>query len=246
MTAFLTQGICVQAVCSTCTLGELCLCATLPAEEQRRLADTVRLAWPMQSGEHIFRAGDRLDAIYALRSGWLKTYVRRVDGEERVLGFHLPGDLLGLEAIDAGHHALDAMALTDVRVCRIPLPALSRLANSESKLQQRMLGLVSRELAERNRWLASDGLSAENRVAGFLVDLVERRERRGLDAGEFRLPMSRADIGAYLNLAHETVSRSLTKFQKNGLIDVRRRKIRVLAADDLRQLRMPVGATRGN
>ena len=236
----------VQAVCSTCTLGQICLCATLPVEEQRRLADSVRLAWPMQAGEHIFRAGDRLGAIYALRSGWLKTYVRRVDGEERVLGFHLPGDLLGLEAIDAGHHGLDAVALTDVRVCRIPLPTLSRLSESDTELHRRMLGLLSRELAERNRWLASDNLSAEHRVAGFLVDLVDRRERRGLDASEFRLPMSRADIGAYLNLAHETVSRSLTRFQKNGLIDVRRRKIRVLAEEDLRQLRMPVGATRGN
>ncbi|MDJ0701438.1 MAG: helix-turn-helix domain-containing protein [Woeseiaceae bacterium] len=236
----------MQAVCSTCTLGQICLCATLPVEEQRRLADSVRLAWPMQAGEHIFRAGDRLGAIYALRSGWLKTYVRRVDGEERVLGFHLPGDLLGLEAIDAGHHGLDAVALTDVRVCRIPLPTLSRFSESDAELQRRMLGLLSRELADRNRWLASDSLSAENRVAGFLVDLVDRREGRGLDASEFRLPMSRADIGAYLNLAHETVSRSLTRFQKNGLIDVRRRKIRVLAVEDLRQLRMPVGATRGN
>ncbi len=224
----------------------MCLCATLPDQEQRRLADSVRLAWPMQAGEHVFRSGDPFDAIYALRSGWLKTYIRRVDGEERVLGFHLPGDLLGLEAIDAGHYGLDAVALTDARVCRIPIATLGRVSGTDGTLQQGMLRLLSRELAGRNRWLASDNLSADNRVAGFLVELIERRERRGLDAAAFRLPMSRTEIGAYLNLAHETISRTLTRFQKNALIDVSRRKIRVLDADALRQLRMPLRATRGN
>ncbi len=227
----------MEAVCATCSLASLCLCSSLPERERRRLSDNVRLAWPMRAGEHVFRAQDAFDALFAVRSGWLKTYARRVDGDERVLGFHLPGDVLGLEAIDAGQHDVSVVALTDCRVCRIPYDAVTRSASQSPEMQQHLVRLLSRRLSERDCWLICDNLSADSRVAGFLADLVARRHRRGLDAEAFRLPMSRADIGSYLNLAHETVSRSLTRLEKNELVEVRRRKIRVLDPPGLREIR---------
>ena len=236
----------MHAACSTCTLERLCLCARFSRHDERRLLENARLARPLLAGEHVFRAGDPFDSVFAVRSGWLKTFARRLDGEERVIGFQLPGDLLGLDAIDSGTHPLHAVALTDTRICRIPFATISRMTETNPELQLGLLRLMSRDLACCDRWLVSDKLSADCRVAGFLVDLIDRREQRGLDARSFRLPMSRADIGSFLNLANETVSRTLTGFQKNQLIDVERRMIRILQPGELRQLLIPLGAIRAS
>ncbi len=186
---------------------------------------------PFRSGEHIFRTGYPFRAIFAVRSGAVKTCVVDKHGREQVLGFYLPGEVVGLNAIYPDQFPCDAVSLETSQLCRLSFPAMSALAASMPAIQQHLFRLISRELGMASQ-LAAD-YSAEERMAAFLADLSRRYAARGFSGTRFILRMSRCDIANYLRLAAETVSRVLGRLRSKGLIDIDGRVLTVLDRDGL-------------
>src|SRR4029077_20993157 len=178
---------------------------------------------PMQAGEHVFRKGDAFQAIAAVRAGTVKTYVVDGDGRERVLGFHLAGEVIGLDAIDGEHYPCNAIALDTVALCRFSFPRMAELAARVPGLQQQLFRLLSRDIGTAMR-LAGDW-SADQRMAAFLLGLSQRLAARGFSPRRFQLTMARTDIGNYLRLAPEHAHPVLKRFQDEGLVVVDRREV---------------------
>jgi CRP/FNR family transcriptional regulator len=220
--------------CVHCSLGQFCLPQGLKESEMAQLDEIVEHTSTMESSKHLFRAGDEFRALYAVRSGCYKTYALTETGEEQVLGFHLPGELVGLDAIYPGRHPSSAVTLDTSSVCMLPYAQLSDLASRIPGLQQQVFKLLSKNITQSHA-LAGD-LTAEERLASFLVGLARRNEQRGYSANRFRLAMPRRDMGNYLRLATETVSRVFRRFQDDGLIRVDRREIEVLDSERLAAL----------
>lgn len=182
---------------------------------------------PLAAGDHLFREGDPFEAIAAVRGGTVKTYVVDRDGNEQVLGFHLPGELIGLSAIDGERYPCNAVALDTVTLCRFSFSKIAELAARLPGLQKQLFRLLSRDIG--NASLLAGDHSADERLAAFLLLMSRRFAARGLSASGFRLSMSRSDIANYLRLAPETVSRVLRRFQDDGWIQVRRRDLELTA-----------------
>ena len=178
---------------------------------------------PFAEGSHLFREGDPFEAIAAVRAGTVKTYVVDREGRETVLGFHLPGELIGLSAISRDRYPCNAVALEPVALCRFSFPEIATLATRIPGIQQRLFQLLSEDIGKASLLLGD--FTAEERLAAFLALLVRRYRRRGLTGNRFSLPMARTDIANYLRLAPETVSRLLRRFQDLGYLSVERRFI---------------------
>lgn len=217
--------------CSRCSLGELCLPAHLDENEVTQLERLVERSRPFQAGEHLYRAGDRFLAISAVRTGCFKSYLINEEGEEHVLDFHLPGEIVGFDAIHGGVHQSSCVALDTSGVCTLNFEPLSELARQIPALQAELFDLMSHRIADLE--IVHGDHSADQRFALFLESLVTRYSRRGYSAREFTLVMPRRDIANYLRLATETVSRILSRLKKDRVLDVRRKHIRILDADAL-------------
>ena len=226
--------------CSTCAFSQACLAQGMNKRELLDLHVLVDHVGPFHPGDHVFREGDPFDAIAAVRAGTVKTYVVDRDGSERVLGFHLPGEVIGLNAIHPARYPCDAVALDTVYVCRFSFPALATLATRIPNVQQRLFEMLSADIG-RFAQLAGDH-SADERLAAFLLELSSRFDARGFSARAFRLTMARTDIANYLRLASETVSRVLRRFQESGLVRVDGREIELTDLPRLRDLarKLPV------
>ncbi len=224
----------LREACMTCSLQELCLPRGLYGHDLERLDALVARQGPYHEGDHLFRIGDKFAAIYAVRAGSYKSYTVDSEGREHVLGFHLPGELLGLDAIYPGHHVCNALALDTATVCVLPYVQLSTLASQISGLFTQIMRLMSKDISD-TATLAGD-FTAEERLAAFLVGLSERFRLRGYSPNEFNLAMSRRDIANYLRLATETVSRVFARFEKDGLIKVDRRAVHLLNLSQLQTL----------
>lgn len=220
--------------CSSCSLAELCLPLGLPKVDIDRLDDVVDTIGPLHGGDHLFRVGDEFRSLYAVRSGMVKTYVIDEDGHERVLGFHLPGELVGFDAIYPNHHECNAVALDTAMACRLPYHELSSLATEVPSLQRQLFRLMSKDISESHAVPVE--LPADARMANFLMSLSNRLHSRGYSASHFVLAMPRRDIANYLNLAIETVSRILSRFQEQELVKIDRREIRILDRERLHAL----------
>lgn len=215
--------------CKDCSLRSLCLPAGITQADVERLDEVVQSRLPFDRGQALFHAGDGLECLYVIRSGTVRTTQPGSDGEEQVIGFHLPGELVGLEAISDDVHHCDAIALERTSVCAVPFAHLAQVAARIPALQAQFHRLMSRELVQDQKHLVALGRrSARERLALFLHSLGERLEATGFDGGDLRLSMSRDDIANYLGLALETVSRLLTKLGDEGVIDVDRRRVRIL------------------
>ena len=225
------QPLTRRITCSRCSLGELCLPRNLDEEETRLLERIVERSSPLQAGDHVFRAGDRFCSITAVRSGCFKSYLINEGGEERVLDFHLPGEIVGLDAIHTGIHLSSCVALDTSAVCALNFGSLSDLASDIPALQAELFGVMSHKIADLE--ITCGDHSADQRFAMFLESLSRRYSRRGYSAREFTLAMSRRDIANYLRLATETVSRILTRMRNDGLVEVKRKQIRILDPDAL-------------
>ena len=226
-----------QASCENCGLADLCLPVGLEPDEIQRLEKLVKQTHPLHRDDHLFRSGDRFRYLYAVRSGSVKTYLPSADGGEQILGFHLPGELLGLDAIERGTHACAAKMLETSSVCEIPFTHLEHLAETIPGLHRQICRLLSRELGQESEMLMLLGKkTADERLASFLISLSGRFEKRGFSATEFNLSMSRHEIGSYLGLAVETISRLFTRFQEDGLIEAERKHVRLLNLGRLREL----------
>lgn len=218
-----------RIACQDCSLYQLCLPTGIQSSEVTLLDEIIQRRPPLDRGEHLFQVGHPFSAIYAVRSGSIKTYVPIDDGKEQVTGFHLPGELLGLDAINSGHHPSAAKALETTSLCKIPYDRLGELSHQLPSLQQQLLKVMSRELLhDQTLMLLLGKKSAEQRLAALLLSLSERYRQRGLSATEFNLSMSRNDIGNYLGLAVETISRLFSRFQDEGLLLAERRHITII------------------
>jgi len=209
--------------CSTCAFSRACLEEGFDKAALRDLHMLVEHVGPSPPGTHLFRTGDRFEAIMAVRGGTVKTCRVDREGREQVLGFHLPGEIIGLSAIDGERYPCDAVVLDDAQLCRFSFPKIALLATRLPGLQRQLFRLMSRGISHAER--LSGDYSADERIAAFLVDLSRRLRDRGYAESRFELTMPRTDIANYLRLAPETVSRVLRRFQDDGLIQVRRREI---------------------
>ena len=232
----------LKTACSTCSLQELCLPAGLNESELAAVDELVDRRRPVKRGEYLYCAGTSLQSLYAIRSGFMKSSVLHEDGREQVAGFHMMGELMGLDAIGSGQHLCDAMALEDSEVCNIPLKDLETLSRNMPSLQQHFHRIMSREIArDYGVMLLLGSMRAEERLAAFLLNLSQRFAARGYSPLEFHLRMTREEIGSYLGLKLETVSRTLSGFQAQGMIAVQSKHLRILDIKALRRLVSPAG-----
>jgi len=223
-----------QVACSRCALGELCLPRGLSPEEIQRFEQIVHRSRPIQPAEHLFRAGDEFRSVASVRTGCFKSYVVDHEGQEQVLGFHLPGEIIGLDAIHSQRHTANVVALDTSAVCGLTFESMSGMARQMPELQAELFRLMSQRISELE--VSAGDLSADERIARFLLSLSGRFARRGYSETEFMLAMSRRDIASYLRLATETVSRVFARFQKSGVLRVDRKEVRIRKMPALREL----------
>ncbi|KAB2928466.1 MAG: fumarate/nitrate reduction transcriptional regulator Fnr [Dechloromonas sp.] len=227
----------IKTACSSCNLRELCLPFGLNLEELERLDDLVSTRRRIKRGDHLYRAGEPFDSIYAIRSGFFKTDVLLEDGRDQVTGFQMAGELLGLDGISTEHHTCNAIALEDSETCSFPFSRLEGLSREIHTLQHHFHKVMSREIVRDHGVMMLLGtMRAEERLAAFLLNLSQRFTARGFSHAEFYLRMTREEIGSYLGLKLETVSRAFSRFQEEGYIAVQQKHIRILDVNGLKAL----------
>jgi CRP/FNR family transcriptional regulator, anaerobic regulatory protein len=227
----------LQTLCSTCHLRDLCLPCGLTGSETQSLDGLMFGRRRVAGGETLYRAGDRFQFIYAVRTGTFKSSLTLADGREQVSGFHMAGELMGLDGVANGTHASSATALEDTEVCAIPYSRLNDLAGQSTNLLHVVGRLMSREIVrEHSLMLLLGSMNAEERLAAFLLNMSQRLKARGYSPCEFHLRMSRAEIGSYLGMKLETVSRTFSSFQQQRLLEVDKRHIRILDFERLTQV----------
>lgn len=230
----------IKVACSNCNLRELCLPVGLNSDDMARIDTLVATRRKLARGESLFRNGERFSALYAIRVGFFKTSVTTEDGRDQVTGFQMAGEIVGLDGIVNDHHTCDAVALEDAEVCVMPYEQIETLSREVNALQHHMHKVMSREIVrEHGVMLLLGSMRAEERLAAFLLNLVQRLHARGFSQSELVLRMTREEIGSYLGLKLETVSRSFSKFAEDGIIEVKQRHVRILDTDALRQLVNP-------
>ncbi|WP_107852661.1 FNR family transcription factor [Oceanimonas marisflavi] len=223
--------------CQDCSISQLCIPLGLNSDELDELDNIIERKKPIQKGQALFKAGDELKSLYAIRAGTVKSYTITEQGDEQITAFHLAGDLVGFDAINNGTHPSFAQALETAMVCEIPFEVLDELSGKMPRLRQQIMRLMSNEInGDQQMILLLSKKTAEERLAAFLHGLSSRFAQRGFSPREFRLSMTRGDIGNYLGLTVETVSRLLGRFQKNDLIAVEGKYIRILNQPDLARL----------
>lgn len=220
--------------CSTCAFGAVCVGRGVDKIGLTELHCLVVHAGPYHAGQSIFRTGDRFGAIYAVRAGTVKTRLVDMDGRESILGFYLPGELVGLNAIHPEIYPCDAIALDDVEVCRFSFPALATLATRIPQVQKELFRRLSKDIGDAS--VRNQESSADERLAAFMLDLSSRYDARGFSPQALHLSMSRSDIANCLGLASETVSRVLRRFQDNGLLAVDGREVTISNVAALKEI----------
>ena len=226
-----------KTACSKCNLRELCLPSGLSDNEIDQLDSLIRVRRFYRKGEHAFHAGDQFDSLFAVRSGFFKSNLLNEDGRDQVTGFHMAGELMGLDGISTDRHTCDAVALEDSEVCLIPFSRLEELSREAPSLQRHLHKIMSREIvSDQSVMMLLGSMRAEERLAAFLLNLSQRMTARGYSPMEFNLRMTREEIGSYLGLKLETVSRVFSRFQSDGLISVQQKHIRIRDIPKLRAL----------
>ncbi|MFZ5653304.1 MAG: fumarate/nitrate reduction transcriptional regulator Fnr [Pseudomonadota bacterium] len=223
--------------CGDCRMKALCLPLALEFDQVEKLDRIIQRGRPFQRDEYIYRAGTDFRSVYAVRSGAVKTFAVNDQGVEQVTGFYLPGEIFGMDGIAHTHHISSALALETSSICEIPFNRLEELSLALPSLQRYFFQLMSREIINDQRLVALIGKnSAEERLATLLMSISTRNAKRNLSGLRFRLPMSRADIGNYLGLTVETVSRIFGRFQKQRLLMVDKKEIEILDLEGLQEL----------
>ena len=218
-----------QAHCKDCSLATLCLPLSLDMQDLDALDNIVKRSRPMKKGDFLFRQGDTFASVYAVRSGSLKTFSVTDCGQEQITGFHLPSEFVGLSGMDTELYPVSAIALETTSICEIPFDRLDELSASLPQLRRQLMRIMSREIRDdQQMMMLLSKKTADERIATFLVNLSARFRARGYSPQQFRLAMSRNEIGNYLGLAVETVSRVFTRFQQNGLLAAEGKEINLI------------------
>lgn len=224
-----------KSSCAACSLRELCLPVGLSEDEVKKL-DIVSQKRKINRGGYLHHAGAKFQSLYAVRSGFLKTCVLEQDGRHQVTGFHMTGELIGLDAISTDAHTCDAVALEDSEVCEIPFAKLEEISRNIPSLMRHFHKIMSREIVrDHGVMLLLGSMKAEERLASFLLNLSRRFHLRGYSEYNFHLRMTREEIGSYLGLKLETVSRAFSKFQDEEIISVENKHIQIR---DITRLKM--------
>lgn len=227
----------IKVACSSCNLRELCIPVGLDTEELAQLERLIPFRRRVRRGGTLFSAGDPFTSLYAVRSGFFKTCITTVDGRDQVTGFQMAGEILGLDGIVQDKHSCSAVALEDAEVCVLPFDKLEQLSREFSTLQHHLHRIMSREIVrDQGVMLLLGSMRAEERLAAFLLNLVQRLHARGFSKTEMVLRMTREEIGSYLGMKLETVSRTFSRFQEDGIIEVKQRYVRILDADALQRI----------
>jgi len=210
------------------------------AAEMQRLDEVVEKRRRIKQGELLFHSGDTFTSLYAIRTGFFKTFVTSEDGREQVTGFQMAGEIIGMDGIVSDRHNCNAVALEDAEVCVMPFSDVEELSRELPGLQRHVHKIMSREIVRENSVMMLLGnMRAEERLAAFLLNLVQRLHARGLSQSELVLRMTREEIGSYLGLKLETVSRAFSKFSEEGIIEVKQRYVKILAPDALKKIFNP-------
>ncbi|MFN4005224.1 MAG: fumarate/nitrate reduction transcriptional regulator Fnr [Hylemonella sp.] len=227
----------IKVACSNCNLRELCMPMGLSPEEVERLDQVVASRRKVKRGMALFRNGEKFSALYAIRTGFFKTCVASEDGRDQVTGFQMAGEIIGLDGIVNDRHTCDAVALEDAEVCVMPFDRIEDLSREINSLQRHVHKIMSREIVrEHGVMLLLGSMRAEERLAAFLLNLVQRLHARGFSSSELILRMTREEIGSYLGLKLETVSRTFSKFVEDGIVEVKQRHVRILDTEALQRL----------
>jgi CRP/FNR family transcriptional regulator len=227
----------LKVACSGCNLRELCMPVSLSDEEIDKLDDLVATRSKIRRGAALYSNGDMFTGLYAIRTGFFKTCLVMEDGRDQVTGFQMAGEILGLDGIVHNRHTCDAVALEDAEVCVLPFERLEDLSRAIPALQRHVHRILSREIVrEHGVMLLLGNMRAEERLAAFLLNLVQRLHARGFSQSELVLRMTREEIGSYLGLKLETISRTFTKFVHEGVVEVHKRHVRILDTDGLHRI----------
>jgi CRP/FNR family transcriptional regulator len=227
----------LKVACSNCNLRELCMPVGLDEEDLQRLDRVVETRRKVARGTPLFRSGDAFNALYAIRTGFFKTRLVSRDGRDQVTGFQMAGEIVGLDGIVNERHDCDAIALEDAEVCVLPFDRIGELSREVSALQHHVHRILSREIVREHGMMVLLGtMNADRRLAVFLVDLLRRLHVRGFSSSELVLRMTRGEIGSYLGLKLETVSRTFSKFADEGIIAIRQRHVRIVDGAALQAL----------
>ncbi|MBC6906808.1 fumarate/nitrate reduction transcriptional regulator Fnr [Saccharophagus sp. K07] len=226
-----------QINCSSCRLNMLCLPISLELTDINKLDEIIQRGRPIQRGDHVYHAGDKFRSVYAVRSGAIKTVSNTQDGQEQITGFYLPGEIIGMDGLATNTHSNSAIALETSAVCEIPFGRLEELSAQLPNLQRRFFQLMSKEITNDQQLITLlSKNNADQRIASLLLSISARNHSRGLSAEEFYLPMSRSDIGNYLGLTIETVSRVLSRLHKQKIITLDKKHVLINDMTALRNL----------
>ena len=225
------------AKCSKCSLRHVCLPVGLSDMDLRQLDGLVRLRRTVKRGETLYRTAKPFESLYAVRAGSFKTLILHSDGREQVTGFQMGGEILGLDGIGTEHHTCEAIALEDSTVCVIPFKMLEQLSHEVPSIQRQLHRIMSQEIVrEHGVMMLLGSMRAEERLATFLLNLSQRLFARGYSPSEFSLRMTREEIGSYLGMKLETVSRAFSRFHEAGLLEAQQKQIRILDVKGLGQI----------
>ena len=229
----------LKVSCANCSLRELCIPQGMNEDELKLIDEIIERKKPVHKNDYLFRAGDNNRALYAVLSGSVKTLVDNPNGEEQIVGFHLPGELLGMDGFSGDAHTCSAVALETSSVCEFPLDKLDEVCHEVPSIQYAMRRIMGKEVTKDHAMLLLLGrMSAEEKLASFLISLSKRMAQRHWKPTEFNLTMPRQDIANYLGLAVETVSRLFAHLQDAGIIEVDRRRVNI---SDIERLKAIVG-----
>lgn len=232
----------IKVACSSCNLRELCMPISFGTDDMKRLDEVVATRHHVKQGELLFRDGEPFKSLFAIRTGFFKTSVSTPEGHEQVTGFQMAGEIIGLDGIVTDQHSCNAVALEDAEVCVMPFANVEELSREFPLLQRHVHKIMSREIVRENSMMLLIGnMRSEERLAAFLLNLVQRLHARGFSQSEIVLRMSREEIGSYLGMKLETVSRAFSKFSDEGIIEVKQRYVGILNAPALKKIVNPTG-----
>lgn len=230
----------IKVACSNCNLRELCMPIGFNQNDMQRLDEVVATRRRVKQGDNLFSNGEPFTSLYAIRTGFFKTCVSTEDGREQVTGFQMAGEIIGLDGIVSDFHSCNAVAIEDADVCVMPFANVEALSREFPVLQRHVHKIMSREIVRENSVMMLLGnMRAEERLAAFLLNLVQRLHARGFSQSELMLRMTREEIGSYLGMKLETVSRTFSKFSDEGIIEVKQRYVRIIEPEALKKIFNP-------